>query len=67
MRCLGDTTLMQWASDGPSQIGIEQGNDATDAGDAKPYGDVFRSIGHQQADDFAFGNTLRRAPIGRID
>ncbi len=51
---------------GAGQIGIEQGNHAADAGDAKPYGDVFGTIGHQQADDFAFCETLRRAPIGHI-
>src|ERR1700722_8978694 len=46
------------------QIGIEQGNDATDAGDAKPYGEVFRTVGHQQADDFAFCDTLGEVPSG---
>ncbi len=49
------------------QIGIEQRNDAADAGDAEPDGNVFRPVGHQQADDFAFGNALRRAPSGHID
>ena len=48
----------------PSQISIEQGNDASDAGDAQPYSDVFRSIGHQQADHFTFGNTLLERPSG---
>ena len=45
----------------PCQIYIQQGNDAPDAGDTEPYGQVFRPIGHQQADYFALGNARSSA------
>ena len=44
------------------QIGIQQGDDPTDAGDTEPYSKVFRSIGHQQADYLALTNALLKRP-----
>ena len=32
------------------QIGVEQRDDAADLGDAEPDGEIFRPVGHQQAD-----------------
>ena len=46
----------------PAQIGVEQRDDAADAGDAEPDRQVFGPVWHQQPDRVAFGEILRRAP-----
>ena len=57
-RCNGPATA-------PRKIGVDQRDDAADAGDAEPDRHIFRPVRHHQADGFAFGESLRRAPSAR--
>ena len=47
---------------GADKIGVEQRDDAAHTRDAEPDGKVLGAIGHQQADDIAFGQTLLQRP-----
>ena len=48
----------------PGQIGVEQRDDAADAGDAEPDRHEFGPVRHQQADGLALAEALRERPAG---
>ena len=49
---------------GTDQIGIEQGYDTTDAGDAKPECHVVWLVRHEETDGVAAGETQVERPAG---
>ena len=62
MTCFGVDDVDAMGERGAAQIGVEQRDDAADAGDAEPDRQIFRPVRHHQADVSPLREILRRAP-----
>src|SRR5262249_17659528 len=48
----------------PGEVSVEQCDDSANAGYTQPDSQIFRAVGHQQADHIALGHTLGERPAG---